>query len=118
MGRKERRKAQRAGIAVNQEKVFTLTESQIQEITKDAVLAGTKQGWNVCLMFVLMALRDRHGYGRKRLEDVCDSIEGKLELFNDGYVNMQDLVDTLYDETGVTIEIEGLKKPGRARCGG
>lgn len=115
MGRKERRKAQRAGIAVNQEKAFTLTESQIQQITKDAVLRGTKQGWNVCLLFALMALHDRHGYGRKRLEDVCDSLQGKLELFNEGYVNMQDLVDTLYDETGVTVEIEGLKKPGRAR---
>lgn len=115
MGRRERRQAQRAGVVVKDEPHFTLTRSQIENITKDAVQRGTKQGWNVCLLFILHALRDKHGYGRKRLEDVCDSIEGKLELFNDGYVNMQDLVDTLYDETGIEIDVEGLKKPGRVR---
>lgn len=108
MGRRERRKAQRAGLVVKDEPHFTLTRSQIEDITKEAVLRGTKQGWNVCLLFVLMALHDRHGYGRKRLEDVCDSLQGKLELFNEGYVNMQDLVDTLYDETGLVVEIEGI----------
>ena len=108
MGRRERRQAQRAGLVVKDEPHFTLTRSQIEDITKEAVRRGTKQGWNVCLLFALMALHDRHGYGRKRLEDVCDSLQGKLELFNEGYVNMQDLADTLKDETGLVVEIDGI----------
>ena len=113
MGRKERRKAERTGLPVKKEKVYTMTESQLRERSKKDILHGTKQGWNVCLLFILSALHDRHGFGRKRLEDVCDSIQDKLELFNEGYVNMQDLYDTLHEETGIVLEITGVTKAVR-----
>lgn len=53
-------------------------------------------------------LRDKQGYGRKRLGDFIEGFANIIHDIGDGYLDFEDIIDTLYEETGVKIKMEDI----------
>lgn len=62
--------------------------------------------WRVTLLLALWALHDDFGFGKKRLEQFIAKVVDLLDSYTRGYVNLDDLYDTLKKETG--IDARGL----------
>lgn len=56
---------------------------------------------NLLLFFTV--LHDKHGFGKKRLEKVSSQVNDLMYSYNKGYINLEDLNSTLYEETGINI---------------
>lgn len=53
----------------------------------------------------IMALRDEFGFGTKRLERFVEKIRQLVIDQQNGYLNIEDICDTIYAETGIKIII-------------
>lgn len=101
MNRAERRRLAKA----EQKKTATLnlTAEQFEAFKQEQTRKTTYTSLILMLGIPLMVLRDKHGFGKKRLENfIEDSIE-LLDSFDKGYITFDDLQDTIYEETGVRV---------------
>lgn len=48
-------------------------------------------------------LHDKFGFGEKRLKKFMEHYTDILDSYSKGYVSMQDLNDTLHEETGIKV---------------
>lgn len=92
------------------EKVYTLTESQIKQMKSDATNEAMGQALILMLSLPCMVMRDKHGYGKKRMEQYVDDILDYWDSFNKGYITFDDCVKCLEEETGINIVDEGREK--------
>ena len=92
------------------EKVYTITESQIKQMKSDATNEAIGQALILMLSFPCMVMRDKHGYGKKRMEQYVDDILDYWDSFNKGYITFDDCVKCLEEETGINIVDEGREK--------
>lgn len=51
----------------------------------------------------MLVLRDKYGFGKKRLERFLDQVLDVYDLFNKDYLTLEDIHQALYDETGIRI---------------
>lgn len=51
-----------------------------------------------------------YGFGTKRLEDYIDHVADKLDSYNKGYLNLDDIEKTLEEETGIKVINGDFKK--------
>ena len=56
------------------------------------------------LYLSLLSLRDE-GWGKKRLERFSDEFMKKLEAIGTDHISIQDMIDTIKEETGYAIEL-------------
>lgn len=59
---------------------------------------------NAACAILLTVLRDKEGYGYKRLRRVWDNVNKLSEEISEGRVSVQDLAQTLEDEAEITLE--------------
>lgn len=59
------------------------------------------------LLLGAMALRDEFGYGNARMSRWIVKMHDLLDSYKRGYVSIQDLHDTILEETG--IDVNGLQ---------
>ena len=59
------------------------------------------------LLLGTMALRDEFGYGNARMSRWIVKMHDLLDSYKRGYVSIQDLHDTILEETG--IDVNGLQ---------
>jgi hypothetical protein len=57
----------------------------------------------VAALLYLTVLHDKYGFGTKRLEDVLAYFNDLLDSYNKGYISIDDLNNTLYEETGIKV---------------
>lgn len=57
------------------------------------------------MLLGIMALRDEYGFGTSRLEKWIDKMDDLIDSYDKGYISVQDLSDTIYDETGIRVEV-------------
>ena len=99
MNRAERRKS-----GVKQKvRTYTLTDAQIQQIKTDAVREATSNAFTLLLGLPLITLHDKFGFGKVRLERFMDELLKQYESFDAGYITLNDLIETIKEETGVSI---------------
>lgn len=48
-------------------------------------------------------LRDNKGYGKKRLAEFVEGFAEILNDIDDGYLDFNDIIHAIYDETGIKI---------------
>jgi len=99
--REERRRIKR--IEGKKEKVYTLTQSQIDNMKKEVSMEATKRGFLMMMGFPLLTLRDKFGFGTQRLNRFMDNMVDLYEAYENDYVNLNDLNDTIMEETGITL---------------
>lgn len=86
-------------------------EREVAKNVSDAVVKAkneaTTDAFNVAfvamLAMPLIVLRDKFGFGKVRLERFVDELCDVQDSFNQGYVTLEDLHKTLYEETGTVI---------------
>ena len=52
----------------------------------------------------MLVLRDRYGFGRKRLGDFLESIADQLKYIEEGEVTTKDMMRVITEETGIRFE--------------
>lgn len=55
------------------------------------------------MILTLSTLRDEFDFGTKRLERFMDKYQDLLDSYNKGYISVDDLTETLYEETGIRV---------------
>lgn len=101
MNRAERRRLERD--AGKKEKVYTLTQAQIDQMKKEVSMEATKKAFLMMMGFPLLTLRDKFGFGKERLNRFMEKMLDLYEAYEMDYVDLDDLNDTIMKETGVTL---------------
>ncbi len=90
--------------AAKNTKTYTLTNADIKRIKNEAVSEASQIGFILMLGLPLMAMRDEFGFGKVRLERLIDKVLELYEAFNEDYFTLEDLMNTIKDETGVEFK--------------
>ena len=101
LSRAERRRLERN--AKKSQAVYTLTAAQIEKIKKDATMEATKKAFLMMMGFPLLTLRDKFGFGKARLNRFMSHMLDMYEAYEMDYVDLDDLNNTILEETGVTL---------------
>ena len=109
MNRQERRRLERQGRAPAKEPVINMKQSDIQTMKNNATHTAIDTAFLLMLGFPVMAMRDNMGWGPVRLERLVDWILDYYDSFEKGYITLDDVHDTLREETGITIQKKGKK---------
>lgn len=107
MNRSERRKN---GIK-GKEPVINIKVSDIEKMKADAVREASNLTFKLMLSIPVMVLHDNYGKlnrlnvdGKTREERFAEMILDLYDSFDKGYVTMDDLMNCLKEETGMTFE--------------
>lgn len=103
MNRAERRRAERE--RKNGEAVYQVKRSDLERLHDDAMTQVSRKVIPVVLLTSLMVLRDKYGFGRKRLGDFAESVFEIYEAVDTDYVSFDDLAETIEKETGVKLSV-------------
>lgn len=76
-----------------------LRESDVKKMKRDASDKALKYG----LVLFLTVMRDKEGYGIKRLQRIYEHMQELADSINKGYVNLFDLEKTLQEEANINI---------------
>ena len=101
LSRAERRRLERN--QANQTKTYTLTQAQLDQKLKDVEMEATKKAFLMMMGFPLLTLRDKFGFGKARLNKFMDKMLDLYEAYENDYVDLDDLNNTIMEETGVTL---------------
>lgn len=66
-----------------------------------------RQSTILMLHIAMLYLRDKQGYGKKRLGDFVEGCFDILESISIDDINFKDIQDAIYEETGVKIDLTG-----------
>ena len=101
LSRAEHRRLERA--QAKQSKTYTLTQAQLDQKLKAVEMEATKKAFLMMMGFPLLTLRDKFGFGKKRLNQFMDKMVDLYEAYEMDYVDLDDLNNTIMEETGVTL---------------
>lgn len=103
MNREDRRKNK----ITTKEAEYRLKMSDIEKIKADATKEAAKQAFLYMVALPLLVLRDRFGFGKTRCERFYEAVSALLDCYNDGYLTVEDIRETLEKELEITIWMEG-----------
>lgn len=86
-------------MAKKKNPVVHLKQSDVKKMKEEATNAGLK--YAVLLFFSVM--RDKEGYGIKRLKRIFDEATELADSINKGYVDWKDLEKVLLDEADIQL---------------
>lgn len=66
-----------------------------------------EQSTLLMLHVAMLYLRDKQGYGKKRLGDFVEGCVDILSAVGSEHLDFKDIRDTIYKETGVQIKLTG-----------
>ena len=76
-----------------------LRESDVKKMKREASDKALKYG----LVLFLTVMRDKEGYGIKRLKRIYDNMQKLADSINKGYVNLFDLEKVLREEANINV---------------
>lgn len=100
MNRAERRRQQRA----EKDGVINIKKQELNKIKEDATQEAVQRAFGMMLYTVAIVLRDKYGFGKKRLDVFVDYVLDQFESIQQNYVSFEDLREAILAETGVEIE--------------
>ena len=77
-----------------------LKQSDVKNLKNDA----TNIGIRYAMVIFLYVMREKEGYGDKRIKRVYDEMNDVVDSINKGYINLNDLEQVLSLEYDLTIE--------------
>lgn len=107
MNRADRRRLKRNQESYNT--TYTLRNEDVTRIKHDAAQEAVYTAFTMMLGLPVIVLRDKYGWGKKRLSDFMDYVLELYDSFEKDYVTLDDLWDTIEKETGVKM-IEKVRK--------
>lgn len=108
MNRKQRRKA---GIkkkvptyTFNQEQLYDEIKKGVEQYREGLKEEMGTQAIRVVIFMSLLILRDKWGFGKKRLRDFVFEFVEQVECLKKGYVSLEDMINVIQEETGLDIK--------------
>ena len=83
---------------------YNFTWEQIQQMKKDAAKEAVSEVIELTLGIPAMVLKDKYGFGKKRLPEALDHMVDLYESYEMGYLTLQDIRKALWEEGGYKIE--------------
>jgi hypothetical protein len=83
---------------------YNFTWEQIQQMKKDAAKEAVCEVIELTLGIPAMVLKDKYGFGKKRLPEALDHMVDLYESYEMGYLTLQDIRKALWEEGGYKIE--------------
>ena len=83
---------------------YNFTWEQIQQMKKDAAKEAVSEVIELTLGIPAMVLKDKYGFGKKRLPEALDHMVDLYESYEMGYLTLQDIRKALWEEGGYQIE--------------
>ncbi len=84
-------------------KTYTLTVREIQNIKDEAVNEAVDLSCRLLFALSGMVLRDKWGFGKKRMKRFIEQLLDAYESYSIGYVNIEDCMGAIKEETGYNI---------------
>ena len=85
---------------MKRQKHIQITESELKKIKKQATQETVR---HVHVLFFTV-MRDKEGYGVKRLQRLYAEVEDLSDSVNRGYVTISDLFKVLEEESGIVFK--------------
>ena len=105
MTRAERRRQER--LLKKSNKTYNLSVKEIEEMKENALNEALNISFKLMLGIPIMVLRDKYGFGKKRLNDFIDYVLEEQDSFNKGYFTLEDVEEILYEEVDIKLrEVE------------
>lgn len=104
MNRKQRRAAQKKGIAVPKDPVYNIKSSDIAHMKEQAVDEAADAAMVLLLALPIKVMRDKYGFGAKRLTALADALTDEYQQFSDGDVTLEEYANLVYEYTGIKFE--------------
>lgn len=86
---------------------YTLTYEQIEAYIQKGYEKGRQDAIERASQYSMavpvMVLRDDFGFGKKRLDKFLDSYMELYDAIEEGYLNLDDIIETVNEETSVEI---------------
>jgi hypothetical protein len=89
---------------------YNFTLEQINAMKRQAVDEAVRELMELTIGLPAMALRDKKGWGKKRLSWLAQAVLELYESYDQGYLTLQDIRDTLREECGFEIRMKWRKK--------
>ena len=93
-------------MKLNPNRKVSYSLKQIRKIKADAYAKGHRQAMKEVWMIPLIVLRDKYGFGPKRMTEYIQAFDNEIGAVNEGYLKIEDIKQMLRDEVG--IDLEGL----------
>lgn len=77
-----------------------LIQARKQQLRDDELIEAS---YRVFMTLGLTVLHDKYGYGEARLKRFIAGITDLMDSYQKGYINIQDLEETLKAETGMAV---------------
>lgn len=94
---------------MTKEELSLLVADLANDISKEII---NERCYNTNVLFraaICLYMHDKHGFGRKRLLNLLDELEKTLEAYEEGFLSIEDMLQTLKEETGVELAVEHWK---------
>ena len=88
---------------------YNFTLEQIDAMKKQAVHDAVREVLELTIGLPAMVMRDKHGWGKMRLSKLADDVLALYESYDQGYLTLQDIRNTLKDECGFEIRLRWRK---------
>lgn len=92
---------------------YNLTWEQIQDLKKQAAKEAIGSVIELTLGIPAMVLKDKYGFGKKRLPEALDHMVDLYESYEMGYLSLEDIRKTLWEEGGYMVKKRDLWRKTR-----
>lgn len=74
---------------------------QIRKMKAEEYKKGQQEALNIVNVFPLLVLRDKFGFGKKRLKRFSEEYLEVIDAYNKDYLDFDDVVKMMEEETGI-----------------
>lgn len=78
-------------------------ENMVEERAKEMAERATRNVFLSLLYLPLMVLRDKYGFGKKRMAEFADYLLQACKDYEDDYFPIEEVERMIYEETGVRL---------------
>lgn len=102
MNRAERRRMAKSAQK-EKEKTYVLTQTQIDEMKREATNEATRKAFLMLMSIPVMVLHDKFGFGIRRLGKLMDYVLIWYEAVQNNEVKLMELVKVAENECGIKV---------------
>lgn len=84
---------------------YNMTWEQIENVKQEATKKATRKAFNLMIILPVMVLRDKWGFGNKRLWDFVLATKDLYDSYEKDYLTLDDMVQAIEEETGIKISL-------------
>lgn len=98
-----RANAKQNKVPMNNVATLNIRKTDLGKMKKDACKDAINIAFGLLLGLPLIVLKDKYGFGRKRLGDFLEEIVNQYQCYEEGHVDIEDIIKRIEHETDLEI---------------